>query len=132
MREILIVDDDDDLRETMANVLSANGFRVQTASNGRDALAQLQAGAPDLLITDVMMPNMDGWELREAMRSHVELSNLPVIVISALEPRGALLEALRPAVAMRKPFALERLLQHVRALVGPAKPGGLRRFGAGK
>jgi CheY-like chemotaxis protein len=119
MREILIVDDHDDLRETMANLLSANGFRVRTASNGQEALAQLRASAPDLLITDVMMPNMDGWELREAMTDQVELSKLPVIVISALEPHGALLEALRPAVAMRKPFALDRLLRHVRALVGP-------------
>ena len=101
----------------MANVLRESGFEVRSARDGAQAMQLLQESAPALLIMDVMMPNLDGWTLRAAMMERPELSRLPVLVVSALEPRGELLEALRPAAALRKPFCLDRLLKHVHHLL---------------
>jgi DNA-binding response OmpR family regulator len=114
MAEILIVDDDDELREGMMQVLRDHGFSVRGARDGAEALELLQSRTPALIVMDVMMPKLDGWGLRQAMSLRPELAGVPIIVISALEPRGNLLEVLRPAAALRKPFCLTRLLKHIR------------------
>jgi CheY-like chemotaxis protein len=117
MAEILVVDDDDELREGMTQVLRDHGFSVRGARDGAEALELLQSATPALIVMDVMMPKLDGWGLREKMRLRPELADVPVIVVSALEPRGDLLETLRPVAALRKPFCLARLLQHVREVL---------------
>ena len=112
---ILIVDDDDDIRELLAEVLEDEGYRVATARNGLDALTQLRAGGarPSMILLDLMMPVMNGFQFLEAFRRDPALSPIPIAVVSA---HGGLGPAERAAIAapiLAKPLALPRLLEVV-------------------
>jgi CheY-like chemotaxis protein len=113
-QRILIVDDDVDLRHTLCELLSDEGYRVQGAENGAEALALLRSGAPlpHLLLLDLMMPVMDGWQLRAALRSDPRLAHLPVVVLTASRNLGRS-PALEVNALAYKPLQLERLLDLV-------------------
>src|SRR6478752_5831532 len=82
---VLVVDDDLDIRETLRDVAEAEGFAVDTASDGREAMERLNKGpAPHLVLLDLMMPVMSGWEVLRAMRADRILQAVPVVVISAV------------------------------------------------
>ncbi len=106
---VLVVDDDPDIRETLRDVIEAEGFPVASAANGREALAVLALGLrPSLVVLDLMMPAMSGWELLAAIRADRALADLPVIVMSASGARAA------PAGAtcfLQKPIELDALLE---------------------
>ncbi len=110
---ILIVEDDADLREMMAQLLTLEGFRASTVANGREALDYLTHGdPPDVILLDLMMPVMDGWEFRRKQQADTTLSKVPVIVLSALDQARA---ADVSAVAfLKKPLDFDRLLELVR------------------
>src|SRR5687768_12107285 len=82
---VMVVDDDADIREAVADVLSDEGYPVELASNGREALNVLSAGAfrPNLILLDLMMPELDGWGLMAELEKRPELSAIPVVVFSA-------------------------------------------------
>lgn len=83
-RTVLVVDDDFDLRHTMREVLQDEGYVVATAANGREALELLRRSAPPrVMVLDLMMPVMDGWELLDELKRDSELAGIPVVVISA-------------------------------------------------
>ena len=83
-KTVLVVDDDPDIRETIGIILADEGFEVQLAANGAEALAQLRAGAPaQLILLDLMMPVMNGWQFRVEQEKDAGLREIPVIVISA-------------------------------------------------
>ena len=110
---VLIVEDDADLREMMAQLLSLEGFRAMTVSNGREALQYLANGdKPDVILLDLMMPVMDGWEFRRQQQADPELSRVPVIVLSALDATRA--SDLHAAAFLTKPLDFDRLLALVR------------------
>lgn len=108
---ILVVDDDSALREALAEFLEERGYDVSCAGDGAEALAILAAGAaPDAILLDLAMPRMDGWAFRAAQLRDARWAGIPTIVLSAsLGPDGTL-EKLAPALALRKPFDLRRLL----------------------
>jgi CheY-like chemotaxis protein len=113
---VLVVDDDDDLRDAIQAALRATGHRVVTASDGAEALAWLRRPEvrPCLVLMDLMMPGMNGFELRTAMTADPELSTIPVVVIT-----GAGLLAERRADdlhadVLAKPFALPALVGTVK------------------
>src|ERR1700734_4519687 len=82
--EILVVDDDEDLRHALGEVLEEAGYRVRAATNGRDALAQMVGGLlPDLSLLDLLLPEMDGWGLMAEMKARPALATIPVVVVSA-------------------------------------------------
>jgi len=110
---VLIVEDDADLREMMAQLLSLEGFSAVTVANGREALQYLSQGdMPEVILLDLMMPVMDGWEFRRQQQADPLLSDVPVIVLSALDQaRAADLEA---AAFLKKPLDFDRLLALVR------------------
>src|SRR5438045_9430012 len=81
---VLVADDDAWILRMVATVLEKRGYSVETAVDGEDALARALARTPDLLITDVMMPKVDGWSLVRQLRAHTELAMLPVIFLTAL------------------------------------------------
>lgn len=88
-RTVLIVDDDLDLRNTLREVLEDQGYKVETAINGREALDHLRRGRlPRVVVLDLMMPVMDGWQLIEEMKQDPKLARLPVLVISAAKKPG--------------------------------------------
>jgi|SRR6185369_16724909 CheY-like chemotaxis protein len=110
---VLIVEDDEDLRDMMAQMLTIEGFDAATAANGREALEYLHStGKPNVILLDLMMPVMDGWEFRRRQKADPELEAVPVIVLSALDPpRAATVDA---DAFLKKPLDFDRLLELVR------------------
>jgi CheY-like chemotaxis protein len=81
---LLVVDDVEANRDILARRLSREGYGVATAVNGREAVDMLQAGSYDLVLCDIMMPEMDGYEVLERMKADDRLRHVPIIMISAL------------------------------------------------
>lgn len=81
-KKILIVDDDKLLRESLAKALADHGYQVTQASDGEEALKLALDSTPDLVITDVMMPNMDGLSMLQKMRTYPWGSDLPAIILT--------------------------------------------------
>ncbi len=103
---VLVVDDDRDLREAVSALLETMGFRVVAAANGREALARIaRERVPCLVVLDLEMPIMDGWQFREAMLANRRLARVPVVVTSAhltQQPRDL-------AARLHKPFDADEL-----------------------
>ena len=116
---ILVVDDEPSLRRLIERYLVARGFVVVTASDGAEALARMQEARPDLVITDVMMPNMDGWELAQRIRGDADFVFVPIIYVSALGGSKDRVHGLQIGGDdyLTKPFELEELLLRVRRLL---------------
>jgi CheY-like chemotaxis protein len=112
-RRVLVVDDDPDIRAVLAEMLGATGYDVSTARDGREALQLLRAERFGLVVLDLMMPVMTGWEFREAQLGDPRISHVPVIVVSAARsPRKVDAAAFLP-----KPFDLDDLLALTARLV---------------
>ncbi|REE56341.1 two-component system response regulator MprA [Paenibacillus taihuensis] len=116
-QHILVVDDDDKITSLLRRSLAFEGYEVTTASNGLEGLKQMLTSDPDLLICDVMMPQVDGWEVVRRVREGG--SAVPVLMLTAKDEiqdrvRGLDLGADDYLV---KPFALEELLARTRALL---------------
>jgi CheY-like chemotaxis protein len=110
---VLLVDDDDDLRKLLAELLRQDGFVVHTAENGRDALEVLAAGlVPDVVLTDLAMPVMDGRALRRALASSPVWQDVPVVVLSS-SPRPDEQRRLEVDGVLKKPVELGRLLRAI-------------------
>jgi CheY-like chemotaxis protein len=86
---ILIVDDEDLMRKGMRQVLELNGWEVSEASDGLSALASLEAARPDLILLDLMMPRMDGFQLTAELRKRDSWRTIPVVVITSKELTNA-------------------------------------------
>jgi CheY-like chemotaxis protein len=115
---VLIVEDDADLREMMAQLLSLEGYRAETAPNGRDALRYLECGdRPDVILLDLMMPVMDGWEFRRRQVADPTIATVPVVVLSAVDPARA--GDLGGAAFLKKPLDFDQLLALVRRFCAP-------------
>jgi CheY-like chemotaxis protein len=109
---VLIVEDDEDLRDMMAQLLTIEGFDAAAVANGREALEYLRGSArPHVILLDLMMPVMDGWEFRRQQKANPELAPVPVIVLSALDPVRAAVDA---TAFIKKPLDFDRLLELVR------------------
>mgnify|MGYP000625101032 CR=1 FL=1 len=83
-REILLVDDDRDIRDSIGIILEKAGYAVRTAANGKEALAELKKGKPDLMILDVMMStDTEGFDLAYELKNKPEFENLPIIILTS-------------------------------------------------
>jgi CheY-like chemotaxis protein len=107
-RIIMVVEDDHLIRQVVAEALEEEGFEVVEAANGKEALDALKQVRPSLILLDLMMPVMNGWEFRRAQLTDPVVSDIPVIVLSALKDHTV--EAER---SFTKPFDLEDLLDTV-------------------
>jgi CheY-like chemotaxis protein len=115
----MIVDDDPQVREALTDFLGDQGFRVRDAENGADALEQLGRlmtahDLPALLILDLAMPVMDGYQLLEQLRDDRTLLPMPVLVLSATINRDVLPEHITP---LRKPIESHALLSAIRGIL---------------
>jgi CheY-like chemotaxis protein len=117
--DILVVDDDPDIRDTLLDVLTSEGYVVASAENGREALHVAQKERPGLILLDMMMPVMDGWEFRDEQRRRPELASIPVIVVSASATCHADAVSMGAAACMQKPLDLEELLVALTRLCRP-------------
>ncbi|MDI1476123.1 MULTISPECIES: response regulator [unclassified Polyangium] len=117
MKTILVVDDELDIVDVLSDLLTAEGYRVITASNGREGLARIAESRPDLVLLDRMMPVVDGAEMLRLMREDASLGGIPVVMMSAAEGRR-LSQELGCAAFLKKPFDLGTLLDTVARLAG--------------
>lgn len=109
-KKVLIVDDDVDVREAVADMLGEEGYEVITAEDGLQALKTLTTYASDIcvILLDLMMPNMDGREFRRQQLVAPAIAAIPVIVVSAFNP-GAVASELSAKAFLPKPFEAEQL-----------------------
>ena len=113
---VLVVDDDADVRTLVCELLARAGYAVSEAPNGREALRLLSDERPDLIVLDVSMPELDGWETLERIR---ELSTVPVVMLSALGAELEKVRALRGGADdyVTKPFGRQELLARVETVL---------------
>ena len=119
-KTVLLVDDDYDIRSVLCEVLEQEGFSVGMAVNGREAIEYLEANAaPDLILLDLMMPVMNGFEFRETQIGNPKWVDIPVIIMSAdgVHQSKEKQERLRGAVFVKKPPDLEDFLKTVHAQI---------------
>ena len=107
LQRILVVEDNDDLRNYLVDMLMA-GYNIQSCSNGKDALVIIKEFNPDLVISDIMMPEMSGDELCSAIKTSVEMSHIPVILLTALGDEKNILGGLEIGADayITKPFSV--------------------------
>lgn len=117
---ILVVDDDEGIRELLRMHLASAGYEVQVAPDAIAAGYLVLQGAPDLIITDVRMPHMDGFEFVAALKSDPSLSSIPVIFLTSVEDGDTRGRELGAVGYITKPVRADRLL----SIVAQHVPGG--------
>ncbi|MFY0528666.1 response regulator [Archangium gephyra] len=116
MRSILVVEDEFDVQQVVADVLRDEGYEVSVCGNGRDALQRLRTHRPDVVVMDVMMPILSGMQTLEEMRKTPGLDEVPVILMSETSPRASTPRHWQ--AFLKKPFRLEQLLEAVARVSG--------------
>lgn len=112
-KPILLVDDDAAIRESLAELLEEEGYRVTSVANGIDALRLLREGArPRVILLDLMMPLMDGWQFRIEQKKDPELAKIPVLVLTAA--RTAARAPVDAEGVIKKPIDFPSLLEAIR------------------
>jgi CheY-like chemotaxis protein len=114
---VLIVEDDDDVREMLAVLLRGESYDVMTATNGAEALEAMRQQRPCLVLLDLMMPVMNGWDFRRLQLSDPDLADVPVICLTAVFDPARVAEELSVR-CFRKPVALDDVLVEVAAVCG--------------
>ncbi|HEX8698693.1 MAG TPA: response regulator [Myxococcaceae bacterium] len=115
---LLVIDDDHDIRLSLQDVLEVEGYRVITASSGREALEFLRQGLrPELILLDLMMPDVSGWEFRARQRADPALASIPVVVISGQGLSAHDVAELGVDGYLPKPVDLDTLLSTVERFV---------------
>lgn len=116
---ILVVDDEQDLSQMMTELLIGAGFDARTADSGREALAQILADPPDLVLLDVDMPELDGFEVAAMLKSDPVTATIPIIMVSAHDGRAARLIGLESGAEdyLAKPVDPAELLAKIRNLL---------------
>lgn len=118
-KKVLIVDDEPDTLELVKLVLESGGFKTVLAANGTEALKEMETSLPDLVLLDIMMPDMDGWEVFRKIKE--KNSNLPVAILTAKAQnfdRLLGLHVLKADDYITKPFGKNELLSRVKKLTG--------------
>jgi DNA-binding response OmpR family regulator len=124
MAEILVVDDDRDVAQSIELALRRHGFRVRLSYSGVEALRTLRRYHPDLVILDVMMPGMTGLEVCRRLRADASLGDLPIIFLTARGQERDRIEGFKAGADdyISKPFNLEELILRVRAVLRRSQP----------
>lgn len=115
MKKVLVVDDDEDIVNIVSALLQSEGYHTVTAQNGKDALTKAASEKPDLIIADIMMPEMDGWEFCWRVREDKSLGETPFIFLTA---RADVMDQIRGSEIgaddyIIKPFRKQELLKRV-------------------
>ena len=117
-KRVLVVDDDPDIRELLFTALEDEGFEVVPAANGQEALAVIRTFRPDVIVLDLMMPVMDGWQFAAELRARDE--EIPLVLLSAARDLKAHQKALAAADVIEKPFDLSDLLPKIHRVASAA------------
>jgi len=119
-RRILVAEDDPAILRQIAFNLESGGYQVETATTGVEAFRRLMANRPDLLITDIMMPEMDGYELVASLRADEGLADLPVIMLTAKTLDSDIAQGYNSGtdLYLTKPFNPVELISFVQRILG--------------
>ena len=113
--KILVVDDDPEISSLVQYTLESQGHTVRVCDNGREVLETLKSYKPDLLVLDVMLPGIDGYSLASQISEDGDLSAMPIIVLSALEPSRTMFQRFSQVAAfLTKPFNTDDLTEAIK------------------
>ena len=118
---VLVVDDDESVREVFALLLRKEGYEVTAAENGFDGLLKLKQLVPDVIISDLNMPKLDGLGLLRALRTKPGFENIPFILLTSRAETDTVKKAVELKVNnyLVKPFAVDALKRKIEAVIGP-------------
>lgn len=123
---VLLVEDDPALRRYLEIVLQRAGYEVLTAGDGLEAMKFLLSDRVDVVVTDALMPNLDGYELCRFVRSSEHLAHLPIILLSALDPKNSTDEAEQVDAFLAKPVSPEDLLNRITEVLATKSTKGIK------
>ncbi len=134
-KKILAVDDEPSICKLVETALKTHGYEVVVAHNGEEALDKVALEHPDLIVLDIMMPKMDGREVRRRLASNPKTKDIPVIFLSAVGDLDSQLDALEETPQaeseyLTKPFKPSELTEYVDALLDPSKRNEVERHRA--
>ncbi len=114
--KVLAIDDDNAITELLAMLLRTHGYEVLTANSGEEGIKLLQEKSPDVIVLDLMMPGMDGWQVCKQVRT---FSNIPIIILSALDDPAMIASALDAGADdyLVKPISSNILVAHLNRLI---------------
>ena len=123
MEKILIVDDENDIAELISDILEDEGYETVIANDGKTAIKLVKEENFDLILLDVMMPNMDGWDTLKAIRTNKNTKYIPVIMITAVSEEHKIVSGLKIGADdyIVKPFVLPNLLARIEAILRRSK-----------
>src|SRR5215470_6109839 len=118
-RKILVVEDDADSRELLATVLEIEGFDVITAEDGRSGIKEAEAGRPDLIITDINMPELDGFMMAKILREQSDLRKIPILALTAY-PQDIIQTPVAAGIdrILTKPMQIDSLVATINQMLG--------------
>jgi len=121
---ILVVDDELAISELVSEALKRQGFRVETASDGDSALEKAETTLPDLILLDLMLPRLDGWEVCRRLKSQPLTKRIPIMMLTARRDEREVVAGLEIGADdyLKKPFSLGELLARVKALLRRSVP----------
>jgi CheY-like chemotaxis protein len=122
-KKVLVIDDEKERLDLVRLTLEQAGYDVSSCDNGRQAWASIVENRPALLVLDLMLPGIDGYSLQIKISQDPQTKDIPILVLTALEPSNALFQKLPQAIGfMTKPFNPNDLLAKVQETIGPADP----------
>lgn len=122
---ILVVDDIDDNLFLLQTLLETEGYKVDTAGNGGSALEKVESFPPDLILMDVMMPDMNGFEVKQKIRQNPNLPFMPILMVTAYDSISANHgQAIEPSSFIRKPIEFDQLLTKISKLLQSSEFNG--------
>lgn len=113
-RKILVIDDEPSILEIMRIILEEAGFKVKTLDQAKNFYEVVLEYQPNLILLDLWMPEIDGWEITKKLKEESETKNIPVIVVSAVSHAEEVAQKSGANDFLQKPFEIEDLLKHVR------------------
>jgi twitching motility two-component system response regulator PilG len=124
MAKVLVVDDSPSVRSVVERALKTRSIDVVSAASGTEAMAQIRREEPDLVVCDVVMPDMEGYELCDFVRDHPRLARTPVLLMSGVVNSAVLARAaeVRSSDVIRKPFGADELVSKIEGLLAHSRP----------
>ncbi|BBD63586.1 response regulator receiver sensor signal transduction histidine kinase (plasmid) [Nostoc sp. HK-01] len=118
MKKILICDDIEDIVELLRFTLEPEGFAVDTTNSAREAIFKIQQNQPDLLVSNVMMPDMSGYELAKYIQKNLKIDNLPILFITAINEEEFKRESLvQLSQVMFKPLDIQNFIDKIKSML---------------
>jgi len=118
-KHILVIEDQNDLRDVLRTLLTGSGYAVSEAADGRDGVEKAKSGRPDLILMDIQLPRMDGYEATRQIKAHPNLKATPIIAISSFAMKGDEEKARASGCDhyVTKPYSPIQLLKVIRRFV---------------